>query len=365
MDCAASVLMNDGSVLSACSHKMYGLEWVPTKADRNPPIANSPRPDKNCAMPVSLPIFDEEIELLFKHLPFDSVLDIGPGEGKYGKMLQRLQPSARRIGVELDASYVEQYRLREIYDDVLVQDAARLMDRIDQTHGAIIIGDVIEHMRKSVGLDLLNFLVYRSRVIIVKFPVQMLQNAWDGHASEAHVSVWSEHDFAGFDHIFVQRDLMRLVLIRGYLNRTIEWLPPEVMRRLGWENVTAFYDQSPKRWSLADLDTLRRQQAIGEIRQAIPEGEKFILIDEDQSGLGSDFPGLALLYLEKEGEYNGMPNDDAHAIAELERMKAGGAKHVVVAWTSPWVLKYYQGLAQRLALGKKLLENDRLTIFAI
>jgi hypothetical protein len=49
------------------------------------------------------------------------------------------------------------------------------MNDVGRTYDAVILGDCIEHMRKSVGLDLLNFLVYRSSIIVVKFPVQMIQ----------------------------------------------------------------------------------------------------------------------------------------------------------------------------------------------
>lgn len=106
-------------------------------------------------------------------------------------MLRGVQANTKLIGVEVDAGYVEQYKLRELYDEVWVMDAAALMDTPERSFDAVILGDCIEHMRKSVGLDLLNFLVYRSTIILVKFPCQMRQGAVDGHASEAHVSVWS------------------------------------------------------------------------------------------------------------------------------------------------------------------------------
>jgi predicted TPR repeat methyltransferase len=82
----------------------------------------------------------------------DSVVDIGPGEGKYGRMLRGVQPNIKLIGVELDADYVEQYKLRDLYDEVWVLDAAELMNNPDRTFDAVIIGDCIEHMRKSIGL---------------------------------------------------------------------------------------------------------------------------------------------------------------------------------------------------------------------
>lgn len=107
-------------------------------------------------MPYSLPIFDSELELYFLEVRHSSVLDIGAGEGKYGEMLRRVQPKAQLIAVELDADYVEEYKLRDLYDEVWGRDAADLMNDLERTYDAVIVGDCIEHMRKSVGLDLLS-----------------------------------------------------------------------------------------------------------------------------------------------------------------------------------------------------------------
>src|SRR5437870_5018807 len=93
------------------------------------------------------------------------------------------------------------------------------MTHLDRTFDAVMIGDCIEHMRKSVGVDLLNFLVYRSKIIIVKFPLQMIQTSWQDHKSEAHISIWSEHDFRGMDYLFSERNFICLALVRGYLNQ--------------------------------------------------------------------------------------------------------------------------------------------------
>jgi hypothetical protein len=51
-------------------------------------------------MPYSVPTFDSELELYFRQVRHDSVVDIGPGEGKYGKMLRRVHPETKLIGVE-------------------------------------------------------------------------------------------------------------------------------------------------------------------------------------------------------------------------------------------------------------------------
>lgn len=103
-------------------------------------------------MPFSATEFDSEIELYFRLIRHESIVDIGPGKGKYGRMLRRVQPRTKLIGIELDAGDVEQYKLRELYDEVWVSDAADLMNDPDRTFDAVIIGDCIEHMRKASGL---------------------------------------------------------------------------------------------------------------------------------------------------------------------------------------------------------------------
>ena len=81
-----------------------------------------------------------------------------------------------------------------------------------------IIGDCIEHLPKSAGLDLLNFLTYRAAYTIIVLPEAAIQNTVDNVLSEAHISVWSERDFAWHDNwAWAQIWQMQYYLLRGYL----------------------------------------------------------------------------------------------------------------------------------------------------
>jgi len=316
-------------------------------------------------MPASLPTFDDHFELYFRYAAQETVLDIGPGEGKYGAMLRRVQPAARRIAVEIDPAYVERFGLRELYDDVLVMDVARLMDEVSRTFGAVIIGDVIEHLRKSVGTDLLHFLVYHSNVIFVKFPDEWIQDDVDGHAGEAHVSVWSSADFAAFDHVFVTREPMHLAVIRGYRNDTFEWLPPEFMGALGYPNCTAYYQERPERWTKAARRARWRQQCEAKLAALVPSGERIILIDEEKSGLLRD-TAMRVPFLERDGQYFGLPADDAAARAELARQLAAGARWVVIPQDSFWMTEFYAGLMRELFTEHRCaFEDASLLVFEL
>jgi hypothetical protein len=322
--------------------------------------------DYTVAMPRSHPMFDKEIELYFAHAEHDNVLDVGPGEGKFGRMLRRVRPAVKRIAVELDSAYVEEYGLRDVYDELLVMDARRLMDNVRSTFGGVIIADVIEHLPKSAGIDLLHFLVYRSWVIFVKFPVQMPQDDWEGHVSEAHLSVWSELDFSSFDHVFIDGGPMQMAVVRGYRNRAIEWLPGPFIQALGYESCTAYYDERPERWKRADRETPWRQECDAALESLIRPGEKFIMIDEDHSVLLKQRADSRIPFLEQNGAYFGMPENDEGALHELQRQRAAGAKWVIIPQTSFWVIQFYPRLMRELHTSHRCrLQNDSLVVFEL
>lgn len=320
--------------------------------------------DQETTMPFSAIEFDNEIEQYFRLTRHNSVLDIGAGEGKYGSMLRRARPEIKLIAVETDADYVERYKLRDLYDTVRVMDAADLMNDLDESFDAVIIGDCIEHMRKSVGIDLLNFLVYRTKLIAVKFPLQMRQDSWEGHKSEAHLSVWSEHDFRGMDVLFAERNSMCLSMIRGYLNQTMDWIPAEITQRFGYANMADFYAREPWRLSFADIESRREQSCLSKIRAIVPSGATYILVDEAQTRLGCVTERKTLPFLENSGEYWGRPIDDQHAISEIERMRKRACTHVVFAWPALWWLQTYSAFNLHLRSNYRCsFEGEFLVVF--
>lgn len=169
-------------------------------------------------MPYSDPKFDEQVKEFIKKNKFSKYLDIGPGAGKYGKMVKELAPSADIAAVEVDSTYIEEYGLGSIYDDIFHMKIEDFVDsQPDYVTDLVIIGDCIEHLKKSSGIDLINYLVYRSRYILTIFPHKYIQYSWQGHSSEAHRSVWSEKDFVDFEIEYYKKDFMRLAIIKGYI----------------------------------------------------------------------------------------------------------------------------------------------------
>ncbi len=168
-------------------------------------------------MPHSCDAFDATVRSILEQLRPPVLLDIGCGAGKYGQMAKGL--AGKVIGVESDFAYVIQFNLHDIYDDLNVMDANGLIAHPRSRYDLVIMGDVIEHMRKSAAIDLLNFLIYRSGYIVILTPEGFQQDDWYGHAGEAHISTWSVRDFEPWPlvHRRVEHPsaLMHCFVIRG------------------------------------------------------------------------------------------------------------------------------------------------------
>ena len=176
-------------------------------------------------MPYSAVVFDQTIAALIAKMAPTSVLDIGPGAGKYGLIVKALRELGVEIeslaAVEIDESYIEQFKLNDIYDMVQLGDASMLPDvGPDAQWDLVILGDVLEHFRKSRGTDLIEYLYYRTKYIILVVPIDYIQGAWEGHHAEAHISTWYPADFARykascFSSMSGSGSEIQLILING------------------------------------------------------------------------------------------------------------------------------------------------------
>lgn len=170
-------------------------------------------------MPYSDSRLDDLIRKLIGQWAYRYYLDIGPGAGKYGRLIRTQFPGACIEAIEPDRSYVSDFNLTEIYDEIAITSAIEIVDCHPDYHTeCVLIGDSIEHMKKSVGVDLLHYLLYRSKKILVVVPNKYVQYSWNGHAAEAHRSAWGREDFRALRHRWYAKGYMRLAVIEGYLN---------------------------------------------------------------------------------------------------------------------------------------------------
>ncbi|MEK8050026.1 class I SAM-dependent methyltransferase [Ideonella sp. DXS22W] len=170
-------------------------------------------------MPGSFPVFDAVVAHLIARCQPATALDIGTGSGKYGHMLATHAPQCERTGLDLEPSYVDRFGLPQLYHHMHLADGAQWCHAHPQRQfDMVFLGDSLEHMGKSAGIDLLNAMVYRCAWLVIVAPEFVVQGAVDGVASEAHRSVWSErdlhwHDLWAWDNCRATT----LMVLRGYL----------------------------------------------------------------------------------------------------------------------------------------------------
>jgi hypothetical protein len=126
-----------------------------------------------------------------------TVLDIGPGAGKYGKLVKEVLPETKTTAVEIWAPYVKKFGLENIYDTVHICDA-----RIYPYFSAdmVIFGDVLEHMTKAEAGELWRQAMRSAKTAILSVPIiHFPQGDFDGNPYEVHVEDhWTHEDILEF-----------------------------------------------------------------------------------------------------------------------------------------------------------------------
>ncbi len=139
-----------------------------------------------------------------------SVLDVGLGFGLWGflcreyldVMNERVGPDTWQVridGIEFWEPYIQAHQ-RALHNHIAIGDIRELAPTLPQ-YDLIIAGDVIEHLEKRDGLDVLAHLYAKAdRALLVNIP---LGEGWEhpeahGNPGELHRSQWSVEDFAEY-----------------------------------------------------------------------------------------------------------------------------------------------------------------------
>jgi glycosyltransferase involved in cell wall biosynthesis len=139
-----------------------------------------------------------------------------------------------------------------------------------------------------------------------------------------------------------------------------------------WEHCFADLERHARRLSLTP-DPLRWRRdsfwhrlldAARAIRDAVPAGVPFVLIDGDQ-WFCNDLDGRpALPLVGRRGESWGPPADDAQAALELEARRDEGAAYLALAWTADWwrtsYPQFHGGLDKRF---RRVAQNDNVVVY--
>ena len=145
-----------------------------------------------------------------------------------------------------------------------------------------------------------------------------------------------ERDIKSFEH--------RCQLLRDYCAKH-DLKPDEA----GWSRDSWFF---------------RLRNVTRQVQALVPEGEKFLMVENGSWGMDKSVGRVPVPFLEKDGYYFGAPADDETAIAELERMRGEGAKFIVFGWPAFWWIEHYPRLADYLRIRYSMLVcNENMLAF--
>lgn len=114
--------------------------------------------------------------------PTSTILDVGCGHGFYCKLLKDY--FTKFDAVEIWEPYIKEYNLNEIYDNVF---NVNILDFEFEYYDIIIMGDILEHLSREDGVNLLNKIKNKCSELIVVVPYYLPQDEVFGNKYEIHL----------------------------------------------------------------------------------------------------------------------------------------------------------------------------------
>jgi hypothetical protein len=186
-------------------------------------------------------MFDLQIPPIISSVNANKILELGCGQGKFGKLLKSASQEVELSAVQKVFSADDTNKLREIgYQNIFDRDVIDFFrEGFDTTYDLIVALDVIEHFLYSDILSIIDFSLYRSRYMMLVWPSAHPQSAMT-HAFDRHRSSFELRDLSNrFDVVhysqtgFANLNCLHryhLVLLRGHMN--LEVLAPISSERL-------------------------------------------------------------------------------------------------------------------------------------
>lgn len=187
--------------------------------------------------------------------------------------------------------------------------------------------------------------------------------------------VYGAHDCQRDRFLYVYREHEAAVR-RYFAGRDEDLLVIDVCAGEGWEKLCPFLGfETPNRpFPHANRKEEKEEQAVwihrldeaaAEFREARLGDAPYVLVDGNQlAGSELDLAGRVRRIVEREGDYWGEPEDSRQAIAELESLRAEGARFAVIAWPAAWWLDHYEDFAEHLgSLYRRCYSGKRIAVY--
>jgi 2-polyprenyl-3-methyl-5-hydroxy-6-metoxy-1,4-benzoquinol methylase len=130
-------------------------------------------------------------------LETSSLVDVGCGRGIIGALCRIYREPGRLVGVDGYEPYLSFCTRYRFYDECIRWELEkRPLPFADKEFEVATCIEVIEHLTKEVGGDLLGELGRIARRVIVSTPNVFFEQAqYDGNPHQAHRSLWTVRDF--------------------------------------------------------------------------------------------------------------------------------------------------------------------------
>ncbi len=158
------------------------------------------------------------------------ILDIGIGCGKYAFLSREYldkpyESTPYKIiihGVEAHQEYITPIH-ELLYDKIFKGDFLITKNQIDDNYDLILLIDVIEHFNREDGINLINFLLKRTKNLLIATPDGFIeQEEVYNNPYEIHKSGWSKTDFSTFQSKFFINHESQLIVLLGSESQKIK-----------------------------------------------------------------------------------------------------------------------------------------------
>jgi len=295
-----------------------------------------------------------------------SVIDVGCGLGAWLAVF-------RQHGIEdiwgVDGPHIER-QLLEIAPDRFQPADLREPIRLPRRFDLVVSVEVAEHLPPECAATFVDSLTALGSVVL--FSAAIPHQGGVQHLNEQWPEYWAER-FGRNGYVAID-----LVRPRIWRDDRVEWwyaqntlLYVERARVEREPSLRAAYEATrlqplsvvhPRKYLwLIDWVHLVRDLRH-DLNAVIPPGAQLVFVDDEQ--VRDHVCPEALPFLEQAGRYGGPPPDDATALRELDRLRAGGAAFLAFAQPGFWWLDHYREFRDHLrARFPCVLANERLVVF--
>lgn len=331
---------------------------------------------------------------LFARIEPQCVLDVGANTGQYGELLRGHGYSGWIVSFEPVLEAFEELTARARDDGRWRAFRLALGAKTERRNIAVTAVTVLSSFR-SLNRYAADELPGASEVThSEEVDVRALQDAWDELlAGLPHDRVFLKLDTQGWDLEVVagaEGVLDRLVglQLEASLMPIYDDVPTfthtvERMTALGFDPTGIFPVNRDSLSRLIEVDcvfvnsrhpdaeqwredtwAISTQRFLEEVAAAVPAGSPFVLIDNDELGITEIAGRRAVPFVERDGEYYGLPENGDEAVAELVRQTQRGVRHVAIAWSAFWWLEEYPELARWLESDwRRITATDAAIVF--